>query len=385
MDSIALGLERENEELTAYLSDDNVSFKYKKTYDNGITGKLLNTGNHQLYNYINYKNFQFIFDNNKLDRWTMYYNGETILRKYPNCIYNKNQTFTNSSQESLIDINFFNNLKNINDNESENQSILDCFIHKYHELFSKINNKDKFQENLLCYIDSAYENTNNVKLLLQRDFKDLLLNFINAENDNENKHSIFTIKTLQEKFSDLKFLNENNLLQECINSIINNENIFDIFYSREEIFYTIYDAFQNRLIKAKEKSIKKYFNNKNFDEFSKTYSQTFKNDTIIKLTEEKEERFVRYKAGKIELTKDELLEYNLIYSVVMDIYKSKLFNKKTNKPKPTFLNLDKKCDFAYKIIDCLCSNSVINDNDILNENQDFNECAKALFQLDGDD
>lgn len=383
MDSIALGLERENEELTAYLSDDNVWFKYKKTYNNGITGKLLNTGNHHLYNYINYKNFQFIFDNNKLDRWTMYYNGETILRKYPNCIYYKNQTFTNSSQESLIDINFLNNLKNINDNESKNQSILDCFIHKYHDLFSKIKNKDKFKENLLCYIDSAYENTNNVKLLLQSDFKDLLLNFINAENDNENKHSIFTIKKLQEKFSDLKFLNENNLLQECINSVINDEGIFDIFYFREEIFYTIYKIFQDRLVK--EKSIKKYFNNKNFDEFSRTYSQTFKNDTIIKLTEEKEERFVRYKAGKIELTNDELLEYNLIYSVVMDIYKSKLFNKKTNKPKPSFLNLDKKCKFASKIINSLYNNGIINENNELINMKINEECAKALFQLDGDD
>lgn len=386
MKTITFGIERKNEILIANISSKYIHFRYKRLYDNGIIGELLNTGSNHFYNYIHYKNILVIFDNNKLNRWIIYDRRKSkyFIKKYYNSIFYNNELFVNKvdnnyNYELLIDK--FNEVENI---EKENQLIFNYFINKYQELYSQVNNKERFQQEILCCFDDE-QYFSNKKQELEESFEDLIINFINAENDIKNKNTIFTLEALLLYFPDLKFAEEINLLQECIKTILDSECGFDIFYSREEIFYAIYKKFQDELDKKyiKQQEYKNYLGNKSFENFSEQFLSVFNNKTIIKLTEEKEERFIKHKIGKFQLKDIELFEYELIYTIIMDLYKSKFFYKKTNKPKPTYLNLDKKYEFVIKIINCLCKYGVLNDNDnvYFNYIENFAECANEIFEL----
>lgn len=84
-----------------------------------------------------------------------FYNNELFVNKVDN----------NYNYELLIDK--FNEVENI---EKENQLIFNYFINKYQELYSQVNNKERFQQEILCCFDDEqyFSNKNrNLKKVLK--------------------------------------------------------------------------------------------------------------------------------------------------------------------------------------------------------------------------
>lgn len=94
--------------------------------------------------------------------------------------------------------------------------------------------------------------------------------------------------------------------------------------------------------------------------FERLYEQ-FEDCNYVKaidLSVEKEQLFLAYEKGETYLSEDELKEYRA-YKVIMPYYYASLYNKKRTKLKPSIEKLDSYFEFARKTIELLIENNIV--------------------------
>lgn len=355
--SLIIGFERNNEKFYIDINKNKIFSHYIIKSDDFVID-LLNTGNHHNYTNIKYKNLNIYFDNNKLNRWTIYIDHYTNhIRKDNNVIYYGNNKYFGDSNINCLDDKQYA-IQNNHTKAIDTDKIYNGYITKYLPLYNEISDTVSFKECITNLILSLKENNDKIEI---QNFEELLINFINAEKDINNKNDIFNEDLLIEKYPKLDSIINKNLLNKAIEGVTSNIECYEyIFYNRDDVYQRILDKVEYLLNKQyieeeRKNKIKTFISEEYYDLFYKNY----KNEKIINLTDDKEKRFIEYENGKIKLNKEDELEYTLIYKNIIQYYISMLYNKKTKKIKPVISALEKKENYTKQIINHLKINDVL--------------------------
>lgn len=299
---------------------------------------------------------------------------------------------------------------------SEYKKVYEECIAYNKKLYDLILDKKLLEEELLGFINDEYSiflEENGSKTAFFEECSQYLENFILAEKECPKLAKIISVNDiLEQKYESiekLKIKNINEFIARAIDVIADEyKDGTSIYYSRELVYDEIVDeVLQNieeqRLIQyeknySKSMQIKKLLGDKllilndikpllqrinyliNIGEisseqmilekadelieecvfFEKLYNQ-FKDCNYIKtidLSIEKEQLFINYEKGVVELSKDEHTEYN-VYKVIMPYYYSCLYNKKMTKLKPSIEKINLYFEFAKNAIELLIKNNII--------------------------
>ena len=335
---------------------------------------------------VKYKNTKFSGTVTKQNNWYLSLDMHTILQKRYNILF-----FETTKQNAAIEISTANNPL---DYSEKILCLYDLLIKKLSELFSAIEDKAEFKNQLCAYLEENYYDVEDPNQILEyenyadddivkepdiekitvideiiNNVKEFFSSFRQAELDSNSKELIFTLEEVVKEVPELRKISQTFLSEELKNYLTQyNEELTkpDIYYNRkEEIlshFKMVYSV--NYIPNDKEftQSVKDYVRDYNvFYNLYNKFVSLFDSDTIkIVWDSATIHLFEKYEKKEMPIDSQYSAEYE-VYKYVIPYYRKHFFRKNSNKYKPVIEKLPDFISYATSIYDILFKHNILID------------------------